>query len=344
MASSPLALPYSADDDGMAAGIERFVSQAHLAPDSRASYRFAAKSFVAFASARRWRSANEAISAWANDLVEKKLSTNTIHLYVAAARGYVAFLGHPPGKVKLPRKPRGYLKDPLTPEEFRKLLDAYPGDDAEATRNRAIVALMGVTGVRGIEVQRADAEDLRNVGRTVLHVQRKGAREKDSFVVIPPALLQMLREWLKLRDKIMREAQGARRKAQDAADEVALGAPRLAPSSALFVSVSKTSGTYGERLGRSTVRWIVDEGLRRAGLKGLGKRISPHSLRHTAGTTARRGGAKLDAVQDMLAHRDINMTRRYEHSLDRLKDPAEDRAADALLLPDATKDRQARSR
>ena len=47
------------------------------------------------------------------------------------------------------------------------------------------------------------------------------------------------------------------------------------------------------------------------------KRLTAHSLRHTAITTALRAGASLQEVKTMARHADINTTLIYSHNIDR---------------------------
>lgn len=77
----------------------------------------------------------------------------------------------------------------------------------------------------------------------------------------------------------------------------------------------------GGRLDRHNARWVVERVTREA---GIGKRISPHSLRHTAATLALDAGVPLRDVQDLLGHADPRTTRRYDRARESLdRDPTE---------------------
>lgn len=53
------------------------------------------------------------------------------------------------------------------------------------------------------------------------------------------------------------------------------------------------------------------------------KRITPHSLRHTAITLALKGGASIQEAQAMARHQNINTTLIYAHNIDRTANAAE---------------------
>jgi integrase len=52
------------------------------------------------------------------------------------------------------------------------------------------------------------------------------------------------------------------------------------------------------------------------------RRVTPHSLRHTAATEAARTESPFK-VQAMLDHKDIRTTQKYFHAIDRLEEGAE---------------------
>jgi integrase len=75
----------------------------------------------------------------------------------------------------------------------------------------------------------------------------------------------------------------------------------------------------GSALAQSEAYRTVQRLARVAGIEHAG-RVTPHSLRHTAATSALDAGAPLRDVQDLLGHADPRTTRRYDrsrHNLDR---------------------------
>ncbi|WP_336650735.1 tyrosine-type recombinase/integrase [Kocuria rosea] len=72
--------------------------------------------------------------------------------------------------------------------------------------------------------------------------------------------------------------------------------------------------------GRPWDRTDAAKVLTRLALKaGLGKRVSPHVLRHTHATLALELGVALHHLQDSLGHTDPRTTRRYDHTRHRLE-------------------------
>ena len=95
------------------------------------------------------------------------------------------------------------------------------------------------------------------------------------------------------------------------------------PGSRLELSPQRGHGRLGlgQRLSLRSIRRIVKQAYRLAGVRGEGK--TSHSLRHTAITSAIRHGAPLPKVQSMARHANLNTTMIYYHEVDRVEDPAE---------------------
>ena len=169
-------------------------------------------------------------------------------------------------------------------------------DTPEGIRDRAIITLMAYCGLRAIEIQRANLDNLKINGRMVLWVQGKGRTEADELVVIPRGQEIVIRRWLAERKKLS------------------------TAEPALFVSLSKRN--QGERLSTRAIRNLVKEHYRKAGVDDDTK--TTHSLRHSAITSAIRHGATPMQVQAMARHASFDTTLNYVHEVNRLDSPAED--------------------
>ena len=86
-------------------------------------------------------------------------------------------------------------------------------------------------------------------------------------------------------------------------------------SGAFFVSQSNNS--LGKRLTRQALNEIVSKHLTAAHLKRGG--VSCHALRHTFGTLAVSGGAKIEHLRDAMGHSEIETTSIYVRAVEKAK-------------------------
>lgn len=214
---------------------------------------------------------------------------------------------------------KGYLNEEQCAQVIETQTDEPAPDESEAARerqrltrarNRALLILIMTTGLRTIEVRRADYGDIQIQGHSrILYVQGKGKSEKGQYVKIPDETWECLKEYLRMRGPLQ---------ARDP----------------LFASVSNRDS--GERLTTRSISRICKDALVKADLNS--SRLTAHSLRHTNATLALKNGASVEQVQQVLRHANINTTMIYVHDIDREQNAAEDLVARAIfdeLTPDS---------
>ena len=95
----------------------------------------------------------------------------------------------------------------------------------------------------------------------------------------------------------------------------------------LFASLSNEN--FGKRLTTYSISQTVKKAFKKVGLNS--KRLTAHSLRHSAATAMLLKGVDLVKVQQILRHKNVNTTLIYSHHLERLKNHGEDAAADTFF-------------
>jgi integrase/recombinase XerC/integrase/recombinase XerD len=285
----------------LAGHIETFISESDGSRETLRVYRQALRKFAEWADTMP--PTTSVVRIYKSYLLNKGLKPNTVSIYLTAINQYFGYLVekklipyNPVKEVRRPHIPRTHQRDPLTSEGARMLLDNIPRAAIKGYRDYAMVNLMLRTGVREVEVSRMIISDItRKEGERIIEIQGKGRDCKDSFVVLTAEAYEPIAEYLALRTE---------------AD----------PSRPLFGSVGNRSrGNLSTR----AIRSIISQYLSISGLKS--KRVTPHSLRHTAITLALKGGNGLNLlqVQQMARHLNISSTLVYVREYERMKNAAE---------------------
>lgn len=291
--------------------IEAWQSELDVRPRTKEGYERALRQYVEWMDGRGLGLGDATradILAYRDHLAET-YGASTVKAYMVPVRGLYRWASQKTGLpsivegIKSPRTSKEHAKDALTREQARETIGLAErraeGGEIAALRDAALYKLLMTCGLRTIEAVRADVGDLRNVGdRRVLYVQGKGRDDKDEFVELPSKVSAAIDRYLKAR-----------------------GTTR--PTDPLFCGHSNRN--HGRRL---TTRWVsarCKETMRGAGYDS--PRLTAHSLRHTAVTAALMQGASIQQAQAMARHSRIETTLVYSHNLDRLGDPAEERAA-----------------
>ena len=209
---------------------------------------------------------------------------------LSCLRTYFAFLerrgfANPAENLQGPRKERR-LPGVLDEREVERLLEAAGGRDFPGRRNRAILETLYAGGLRVSEAVGLDVTDATLDAGLVRVREGKGAKERLAPIGRPAA--RAIEAWLDERRR-----------------------HRKADGGALFISEA------GSRLDVRTVRRIVASAAKSA---GLGRRVTPHTLRHSFATHLLDRGCDLRSVQELLGHENVTTTQIYTHvSVGRLK-------------------------
>ncbi len=178
---------------------------------------------------------------------------------------------------KIPKR----LPDYLELQEIEALLTAPDPMDPQGQRDRAIMEVLYASGLRVSELVSLNLGNV-DLRQGELRVWGKGAKERVALLGEPAC--RALRCYLQDgRLKLIKENKA---------------------TNALFLN------RLGGRLSTRSVSSILDK---YAKLAGLGRRITPHIMRHTFATHLLDGGADLRTVQELLGHADLSTTQIYTH-------------------------------
>lgn len=198
---------------------------------------------------------------------------------------------------------RAFKKDYLTVTQARTVIEDIDTDSINGLRDKAIIVLILTTGLRCIEIQRANLEDMRTRGdSTVLYLQGKGHTERTDYVKIEAPAEKAIRAYLKARGQIK-------------------------GTEPLFASHAHRNN--GARMTTRSISRICKEALVNAGFDS--DRLTAHSLRHTAGAINLLNGASLEETQILLRHSNISTTMLYSHALERDNNNSEARISKAIF-------------
>jgi len=169
----------------------------------------------------------------------------------------------------------------LSVKEVARLLASPVGDGKLQVRDRAILELMYATGLRVSEVASLTVDNVR-IDEGYLRCVGKGNKER--IVPFGASARNALETYL-------RESRGQL-------------AGKREGESAVFLTCR------GRPFSRKGIWKMVKHHTARA---GIGKDVSPHTLRHSFASHLLANGAPLRVIQEMLGHADIATTQVYTH-------------------------------
>ncbi len=218
---------------------------------------------------------------------KKLLSNKTKNFHIKAIRSFLKYLAKN-NVNSLPYNKIDYTKEEETKinflefSEVEKLLSTPNTNTIGGKRDKAILELFFSTGLRISELSKLNISDI-NLQSSEFEVVGKGRKRR--VVFLSNEAKKFLSDYLLARND---------------------------KNPALFVQ-SKISKNSKDEIKRITVQQITNI-VRKYNIKsGIGKKITPHTLRHSFATDLLENGADLRSVQELLGHKNIQTTQIYTH-------------------------------
>jgi integrase/recombinase XerC len=227
------------------------------------------------------------IRAWIVSLMDNKIESVSVHRKISCLRVFFRYLRkegvikHDPlEKVVLPKRKKT-LPVFVSEEALDNLLDSNNfGDDFKGIRNRTIIEMLYLTGMR-----RSELIGLRNndVDISEATVKVTGKRNKQRIIPLAKPFTLRLVEYIRLRN----EAAGTE-------------------NEGWFFITDKGNKLYDKYV-YNTVKGYLS-------MVTTIEKKSPHILRHTFATHMLNHGADLNAIKEFLGHANLSATQVYTHN------------------------------
>ena len=186
----------------------------------------------------------------------------------------------PADLLDLPIRPH-HLPDVLNDDEVTLIQQTFDRSSPEGERNYTIVEVLYGCGLRVSELVNLK---LSNIYANEQYLQVIGKGDKERWVPINERALELMLSYV---------------------HNVRSHVP-VKPGEDKYVFLNRR----GHHLTRQMVFIMLRDAVKAA---GIGKTVSPHSLRHSFATELVENGADLRAVQEMLGHESISTTEIYTH-------------------------------
>jgi integrase/recombinase XerC len=291
--SSSVPTLYNLDNDPWMESIAAFVANKR-SPQTRRVYKLVLNQFFSFILKHPRKVKQSDLIRYRYYLEQMGRAPVTIRLHLSAISGYYTFCIsrnltiHNPVKGVNQPVVKSYTRATWLNKEQAKILLSQPNRNTlKGKRDYAIILTFLLTGLRRKELANIRKKDIQTKGNKIyLTYDCKGGAKivRD----IPQICWKAIQEYLKFSEREMRD------------------------DSPIFISVNN-------RVNSKVLNPITPEAIRQTiayySHRAFGDtiRVSPHTLRHTAGTLLRKSGRTIEEVQSFLKHKRIDTTRIYLH-------------------------------
>jgi integrase/recombinase XerC len=233
------------------------------------------------------RAGIKVIRSWIASMMESGMSARSVNRKITTLKSFYKFMMrgqqikiNPMDKVVSPKSSKT-LPAFVEEEKMDELLDSHSfGEDFSGARNKLIIELLYLTGMRLSELIQLEDRHFDLYERTV---RVTGKRNKERIIPFEQAAVDIIMNYLELRKKEFPEQ-----------------------ASGHFFVTDK-----GKPLYPKFVYKVVNNYLK---LVTTMEKRSPHVLRHSFATHMLNRGADLNAIKEILGHANLSATQVYTHN------------------------------
>ena len=283
--------------------LPRYIAGGAPTADTRDTYELAIRLFLHWCMEQNLHPLNDVhdyqIRIYMEELRTRGYSAATLMIKGAAIRAFykvaerLSFISENPCADLQLRNPQHLDEDYkyLTVDQIKEICEGLAADKnaLRRLRNLLIVYLMGVEGLRVVEVMRLSDEDI-DWQRGRIEIRGKG----HAGIIYPcEETFQLLKAYIEERGTVPPEN-------------------RLTPT-----VISCSPNNRNGRITRVGIRYVINKALSDAGLKQPG--YACHLFRHSCGTNLYQETKDLRVVQETLRQRSPKVTAKYAHVHDRME-------------------------
>lgn len=299
--------------------LPRYIAKGNPSEDTLNSYVYRINVFMRWCISKNWHPLNiqdYQMRLYRDYLMQQNYASESMNIMIVAVRSFFHIA------IKLGFIAENPCDDITTPfvninkqsvsfytlQQMQKICSVFKDleDEFLSYRNTLILYLMGVEGMRNVEVHRACVEDI-NWDLHIINVRGKGSKGRVDPIYPCEETFELLKKYVQAIDKSVQIKKEG----------------KLTP-----LILSASNNHQMGRISRNGIRWIMNKALTAVGLKRPGQ--SCHVFRHSCGTNLYKNTKDLRLVQETLRQKDPKVTARYAHLNERM----ENRATSALALHD----------
>lgn len=227
------------------------------------------------------------VRSWMISMLDSGYSAVSVHRKISGLRSFYRFLRReklvvtdPVEKIILPKRKKR-LPQFVDEKSLDVLLDSYDfGTGFEGVRNRTIIEMLYLTGMRRAELIGLRDNDVDTRGLTV---RVTGKRNKERIIPLMASFVDNLQAYIDLRKGI-----------------------QIPEGEGWFFITSRGNKMYDKLVYNIVIRYLE--------MVTTVEKKSPHVLRHSFATHMLNHGADLNSIKEILGHANLSATQVYTHN------------------------------